>query len=217
MALEEAVYETTFRYFHILSGITWIGLLYFFNLVNLPLLKFDMKKPFDVNLAEKATANITLKTLWWFRYGALFTVLFGLLLIESKRQQFGGIGAYFIDNGYAGYFILVGAILGLIMAFNVWFIIWPNQQVILSNNKKIAEGASEEEKAKLAAENAPRAKNAVLASRFNTWASVPMLFGMVFGAHGGFGGSDLSSFYGPLAILAAVMVIMIVMSVRKQD
>ncbi len=215
MGLADPTYETLFRYFHILAGITWIGLLYFFNLVNLPLLKFDMKKPFDVDMAEKATANIALKTLWWFRYGALFTVLFGLILIEVRRMQFGSMGGYFFEQGPAGYLILLGVVLGLIMAYNVWFIIWPAQQVILGNNKKIADGASDEEKSKLQAENGPRLKNAVMASRFNTWASIPMLFGMVFGAHGAGIGSDWGAFMGPLAILGVVLVVMIIMSNRK--
>src|SRR5689334_2141694 len=72
--------DTVFRYLHILSGITWIGMLYFFNLVNLPLLKIQLKKPYDVNMAEKAAAPIIAKTLFFFRWGAAFTVLFGLIL-----------------------------------------------------------------------------------------------------------------------------------------
>lgn len=203
--------ETLFRYFHILSGITWIGLLYFFNLVNLPLLKFDLKKPYSVDMGEKATANITLKTLFWFRYGALFTVIFGLLLMEVKRAQFGSMGDYFFNNGAPGYFILVGIVLALVMAVNVWFIIWPQQQVILANNKAIAEGAANKDE--LAADNGPRVKKAVMASRFNTWASIPMLFGMVFGAHGG--GADIGTFSGPLIVLAVVLALMVLYSKQK--
>src|ERR1041385_8855405 len=73
--------ETIIRYLHVLSGIIWIGMLYFFNLVNLPLLKFQMKKPYDANMAEKVTAHITIKTLFWFRWGAASTVLFGIIWI----------------------------------------------------------------------------------------------------------------------------------------
>ncbi len=182
MALAE--HDTLFRFFHILAGITWIGLLYFFNLVNLPLLKFDLKKPYEVNMAEKATPHITLKTLFWFRWAAAFTFFLGLLLIGSAAERYDGLGAYFLDQGFAGYMILVGVIFGSIMAFNVWFIIWPNQQKILTNNKTIAGGADEETKKRLGDANAPLLKNAVFASRMNTWLSIPMLFGMVFGAHG---------------------------------
>ncbi len=214
MAFTDLAYESLFRYLHILSGITWIGLLYFFNLVNLPLLKFPLKKPFDVAMGEKATANITLKTLFWFRWGAMFTFLFGLILIYIKGTQFGSHSGYFFDNGPAGYLILMGVLLGIVMWFNVWFIIWPNQQVILSNNKAIAAGASDADKAKMTAENGPRVKNAVMASRFNTWASVPMLFGMVFGAHGA-GSSDWSSYMMPLAFLAVILLAMMYFSNKK--
>lgn len=207
-----ADYDALWRYFHILAGITWIGLLYFFNLVNLPLLKFDMKKPFDVEMTEKASMHITLKTLWWFRWGAAFTVLFGLLLIESQRWEHGGLAPYFLERGFAGYFILVGVVFGLIMAYNVWFIIWPNQQVIMKNNKAIAATSDEEETKRLQAENAPRAKTAVLASRMNTWLSVPMLFGMIMGAHG-FEGNlgdsvEAQVMTGVLIVLLAVMYFM---------
>lgn len=206
MALAD--YETLFRFFHVLAGITWIGLLYFFNLVNLPLLKFDMKKPFSVDMGEKATANITLKTLWWFRYGALFTVLFGLILFEAKRSTSDDISLVWSDPQL--YTIMIAMTLGIIMAINVWFIIWPAQQVILGNNKKIAEGGDAEA---LGAENAPLVKKAVLASRANTWMSIPMLFGMVYGAHGPSNMGDMSS---PLIVLGVVLVAMYIMSKPKK-
>lgn len=222
MAFADPVNETLFRYLHILSGITWIGLLYFFNLVNLPLLKFPLKKPFDVDMGEKAPANIALKTLFWFRWGAMFTFLFGLLLVYIKAQQgidageWAGHAGYFLENGVAGHLILLGVILGTVMWFNVWFIIWPNQQVIMTNNKKTAAGVSDDEKSAMAAENGPRMKNAVLASRFNTWASIPMLFGMVFGAHGGFARTDgWDALRMPLLALAVILLLMVYLSNKK--
>ncbi len=210
MALDD--YATLFRYLHILAGITWIGLLYFFNLVNLPLLKFDLKKPFEVNMGEKASPNITLKTLFWFRWAAMFTFIFGLILIEVGRMGVGSMGAYFMDT-VGGNMLLLGVILGITMWFNVWFLIWPNQQKILTNNKKIAAGASDADKKAMEAENAkalPIAKNA---SRYNTWASVPMLFGMVFGAHPG--GSAWGDYVVPLVVLAALLGLMVVYSNKK--
>jgi uncharacterized membrane protein len=203
MALAE--HDTLFRFFHVLSGITWIGLLYFFNLVNLPLLKFDMKKPFSVNMTEKATMHITLKTLFWFRWGAAFTFIFGLLLIGSRSEMLGGMGNLFNMSTFAGQMISVGVLFGTIMAFNVWFIIWPAQQKIMKNNKAIAEGG---DKDKLGAENAPLVKNAVFASRMNTWMSVPMLFGMIFGAHGqgdSFNWGNNALYLGIMVLLLAVM------------
>jgi uncharacterized membrane protein len=184
------LYGTLYRYLHVLSGIVWIGMLYFFNLANLPLLKFDLKKPFDVKMAEKANAHLTAKSLFWFRWGALSTVVFGLLLLHFEALKRGGgsrpaYSDFFFNSGPNGYMIFGGIVLGLIMAFNVWAVIWPNQKVILANNVKIAAGVTDDEKKTLEAANAPRVKTAVMASRINTWLSVPMLAGMVFGAHGG--------------------------------
>lgn len=211
-------YDPLFRYFHILSGITWIGLLYFFNFVNLPLLKFDLKKPYAANMAEKASAHITIKALFFFRWGAFFTLLFGLLLVHVAAVRFGGG-----DADYAGYFerpfagpmIGMGILLALVMFINVWFVIWPNQQVILGNNKRIADGATPEDKARMEQENAPRLKNAVLASRANTWLSVPMLFGMVYGAHGEFFDS-LADGLPHLAVLGLLLVIMGLLSQKRK-
>jgi uncharacterized membrane protein len=210
-------HDSLLRWLHIFSGITWIGMLYFFNLVNLPLLKFQLKKPYEFNMAEKATAHIAGKTLFWFRWGAAFTVLFGLLLIESKRQMYSdiglGLGDYFLDRGMAGYAILVGILFGLVMAFNVWFIIWPRQQKILANNKTIAASTDEAQKKALADANAPMVKEATLASRTNTWLSVPMLWGMITGAHGGTqGGQEMADFMVPLVALAVVLLLMMVYS-----
>lgn len=207
-------YDPLFRYFHILSGITWIGLLYFFNFVNLPLLKFELKKPYAVNMAEKTTPHITLKTLFFFRWGAFFTLLFGLLLIHTQSVEHGGYGTYFMERGFAGYMILMGALFALVMFINVWFVIWPNQQVILGNNKKIAEGVSPEEKTRMEQENAPRLKNAVLASRTNTWLSVPMLFGMVYGAHGRENG--VADNLPALAVLGILLVVMVLLSQKRK-
>lgn len=200
--------ETVIRFLHILSGLVWIGMLYFFNLVNLPLLKIQLKKPYEVNMAEKASAPIIAKTLFWFRWGAAFTVLFGLLLIEVERQELGSLVTYFFDSGMGGYAILMGVLFGLVMAFNVWFVIWPRQQKILANNKAIAASSDEAEKKRLGDVNAPLVKEAVLASRTNTWLSVPMLWGMVFGAHG-YTGTTVWDWAVPLSVLAALLLLMV--------
>ena len=215
MALAD--HDTILRWLHVLSGITWIGMLYFFNLVNLPLLKFQLKKPYEANMAEKATGPIIVKTLFWFRWGAFFTVLFGLLLIGSAAESYGdaglSLGDYFLDSGIQGYAILMGILFGLVMAFNVWFVIWPRQQKILANNKAIAGSTDEAQKKTLADANAPLVKEATLASRTNTWLSIPMLWGMVFGAHGGtLGGSELADFMVPLSVLALVLLAAILYS-----
>jgi uncharacterized membrane protein len=202
-------HETSMRFLHILSGITWIGMLYFFNLVNLPLLKLQLKKPYEVNMAEKASAHITLKTLFFFRWGAAFTLLFGLLLVGAKSEEMGGLSAYFMDNGMPGYAVLMGVLFGLVMFFNVWFVIWPRQQKILTNNKAIAGSSDDAEKKRLGDLNAPMVKEAVMASRINTWLSVPMLWGMVFGAHGAsYGTAWGRAWWFPVAILLALLLLM---------
>ncbi len=199
--------ETTIRFLHILAGIVWIGMLYFFNLVNLPLLKMQLKKPFEANMAEKATAHITIKTLFWFRWGALFTVLFGVILLYIEQANYkaaletGGIGAYPV------YAIGMGGALALVMAFNVWFVIWPRQQKILANNKTAGATTDEAEKKRLADANAPLVKTAILASRMNTWFSVPMLWGMVFGAHGATF-LTVNQWYFAVAVLGVILALM---------
>ncbi len=215
MALAD--HETLYRYFHVLAGIIWIGLLYFFNLVNLPLLKFNLKKPFTVDMAEKASLHITMKTLFWFRWGAAFTFIFGLLLIGSKMETFaastGNSMDYFFGQGFAGLMIAMGVLFGTIMAYNVWFIIWPAQQIILKNNKDIAAGKGD--KSAMQKQNAPLVKKAVFASRMNTWLSVPMLFGMIFGAHGSSESLTAGSNLMYLGMLVVLLLVMYFMSIRK--
>jgi uncharacterized membrane protein len=206
--------DTTLRFLHVLSGIVWIGMLYFFNLVNLPLLKFQLNKPFAAKMDDKASMHVISKTLFWFRWGAASTVLFGLLLLGNAMQLYKDAAAtkghsvlqfYFMDRYLQGYAILMGILLALVMAFNVWFIIWPRQQKILGNNKRIAEPTiTEEEKAKLTGENAPLAKTATRASRTNTWLSIPMLWGMLFGAHG-HAGTTLRDWAFPVVLLVVVL------------
>ncbi|MEA3190053.1 MAG: hypothetical protein QOD77_635 [Thermoplasmata archaeon] len=201
--------ESMFRFLHILSGIVWIGMLYFFNLVNLPLLKFPLTRPVAAKMDEKVNLHVVTKTLFWFRWGAAFTLLFGLILLEIERQTFpGGLKGYFLENGMQGHAILMGGLFALVMFFNVWFVIWPRQKKILANNLRLAGTVTDEEKARLAAENAPLVKTATLASRTNTWLSVPMLWGMVMGAHGYPVGNDLRSWLIPILILAAVLLMM---------
>ncbi|MFA5944884.1 MAG: hypothetical protein WC876_10505 [Candidatus Thermoplasmatota archaeon] len=204
--------ETVVRFLHILAGITWIGMLYFFNLVNLPLLKLQLKKPYEANMAEKASAHIIIKTLFFFRWGALFTLLFGALLLGVEAEEYSEAGLsfmdYFLDSGMNGYAIGLGVLLALVMFFNVWFVIWPRQQKILGNNKTIAASSDDAEKKRLGDLNAPMVKEAVLASRINTWLSVPMLWGMVFGAHGYGGDSTMRGWLFPIAVLVVVLALM---------
>ncbi len=145
------------RWLHVISGVMWIGLLWYFNFVQIPSMPKipDEQKP----AIGKVIAPMAL---FWFRWAALSTVVTGLLLAGMN----GYIGALLT---FARPFtaIAIGMWLGLIMAFNVWFIIWPNQ-------KKALGMVAVEPDAK-----AKAARMAMLTSRFNTMFSIPMLYCMV--------------------------------------
>jgi len=143
------------RYFHVLAGIVWIGLLYYFNFVQVPSLggvtpetKADIFK----------AGSIVRRALFWFRMGAHATLLFGLILFAKL-----GAGA--------GVEIMIGATFAIIMWFNVTFIIWPNQKKVIGMVEASAD------------EKAAAGKTALMASRINTLLSIPMLFLMFSSAH----------------------------------
>ena len=123
----ESALQAIFRWFHVLAGITWIGHLYFFNFVNLP---------FQGGLAKelKPTVNppLVLRALYFFRWGAMWTFLFGIALFALVYWPMGG-NLFTPEGGMSerGMWVLFGGLLGTIMWFNVWFVIWPRQQKIL--------------------------------------------------------------------------------------
>jgi uncharacterized membrane protein len=146
------------RWLHVLSGVMWIGLLWYFNFVQTP----SMPKIEPVEHRAAVTKVIAPNALFWFRYGALATVVTGLLLAWQNGYI---LQALTLQKGTIA--IGLGMWLALIMAFNVWFIIWPNQQKALG----LVE-ASPDAKAKAA-------RLAGLTSRINTMLSIPMLYCMV--------------------------------------
>ena len=146
------------RWLHVLSGVMWIGLLWYLNFVQVP----TMPKIQPVESRTAITKFIAPNVLWWFRYGALATVVTGLLLAWMNGYI---VEALTLRPGFI--MIGVGMWMALIMAFNVWFIIWPNQQKILGLVEATAE------------EKAKAAPVALYASRFNTMFSVGMLYCMV--------------------------------------
>ena len=152
------------RWLHILSGVMWIGLLWYFNFVQIPSMPKipDEQKP-------AVSKVIAPEALFWFRWSALSTVITGLLLAAMNGYIGQALG---LSRPFHG--IGIGMWLALIMAFNVWFIIWPNQKKAL--------GIVTVE----AAEKAKAARLAMLTSRFNTMASIPMLYCMAAQSHGGF-------------------------------
>ena len=151
-----------FRWLHVISGVMWIGLLWYFNFVQIP----SMPKIPD---AEKpaVTKVIAPTALFWFRWAALSTAVTGLILAWLNGYIADALMLGINVGGGKATAIGIGMWLGLIMAYNVWFIIWPNQQKLLG----LVEATPDEKKA--------AAKPAAMASRFNTMSSIPMLYFMV--------------------------------------
>ena len=160
---EAGYWETWLRFFHILAGILWIGLLYYFNFVQIPTMP---KVPAE--LKPGVTKHIAPVALFWFRWAALATVVIGLLLAEAKQ---GGYVARALSLQESHRTIGIGMWLGIIMAANVWFIIWPNQKRALG-----IVPAADDVKARSGVV-------AMMASRTNLILSIPMLYCMVAYAH----------------------------------
>lgn len=173
------------RFSHILFGICWIGLLYYFNFVQTEYIKVG-EAAAKVDVLSKLAPN----ALWWFRWAAMFTFLTGLILLGLK-----GAGLT-VDIG-------VGAILATLMFLNVWLIIWPNQKIVVGSNQQVAAGGKADPAA------AAAGPKAALASRTNTMFSVPMLLFMVSSAHLPHGSllgdsANMLPFLVALAIIAAL-------------
>jgi uncharacterized membrane protein len=164
------IYLAILRYIHVGAGIIWIGLLYYFNFVQVPSFA-RMEAPARSN----AVMVLVPTALAWFRYAALVTWLGGGVWMLSRG----------FDVGWSGYIsspafksVLVGAILGTIMFLNVWLIIWPNQRRIIAATAATVRSQTP------APPQQPRwTRTAFLASRLNTALSIPMLFFMIASAH----------------------------------
>jgi len=159
---------------HVMAGVTWIGLLYYFNFVQVPALAAAAKDEGGPGGAG-ITKYVAPRALWWFRWGAVVTWLSG----AAALYRFGILGDAFMLGLNAGapanaYLIGVGAWLGTIMIFNVWVLIWPNQKKILG----LVEASADE--------IAKARRVAFVASRTNTLLSIPMLMSMVGYGHAGF-------------------------------
>jgi uncharacterized membrane protein len=150
------------RWVHFLAGITWIGLLYFFNLINAAFLKSLDGPTKNVVIPKLMPAALN-----WFRHGATITVLAGIILYFYLYSQ-GGTGAIALG---------IGGLLGIIMMANVHAIIWPNQKKIIAAVSAAAQGTP------APAEMAQWGRTALLASRVNFMLSIPMLFFMGAGSH----------------------------------
>jgi uncharacterized membrane protein len=167
------------RWGHFLAGITWIGLLYYFNFV-----QTEYFKEAEGDARVDAFSKLVPRALWWFRWGAMFTFLTGVVMLGTRGA---GVTAD----------ITVGAVLGTLMFLNVWLIIWPNQRIIIASNQAVAGGGEADPAA------AGAAPKAGLASRTNTLMSLPMLYFMGSSAH--FSSGSIAS--NTMAIIAALVII----------
>ena len=165
---DRAWWSFLFRWLHVMSGIMWIGLLWYLNFVQVPNMPNipDDQKP-------AITGVIAPAVLWYFRWAAMATLATGLIVAILNHYTLDGLGLGIFDFG-ASTPIGIGMWLGIMMWFNVWFVIWPNQKRALG----IVEASADEK--------AAAARTALLFSRINTMLSIPMLFCMVAMQSGGF-------------------------------
>ena len=153
--------EMLLRWGHFMAGVAWIGLLYYFNFV-----QTEYFKEADGDAKSDAIQKLVPRALWWFRWGAMFTVLTGL-------------GIFAVRGGGMSMDIYVGALMGIFMFLNVWLIIWPNQKIVIASADHVAKRKGNKPLPKAADALA----QAGLASRTNTLFSIPMLFFMGASAH----------------------------------
>lgn len=172
-----------FRWGHVLFGIAWIGMLYYFNFVQ----GAYFKEATPEGLAD-GKAKLAPRALWWFRWGAMFTFLTGVVLLVGVMQQ-----------SVLNDLIVVGGVLGTLMFLNVWLVIWPNQKIALG----IVQGG----------DAAAAGAKALLASRTNVMFSGPMVYMMLASPHLGYNANHILSaggggagLYIALALIAALEV-----------
>jgi uncharacterized membrane protein len=160
------------RWLHFLAGITWIGMLYYFNFVQTPFFA-TAEAPVRTGMVAGGLVD---RALWWFRWGAMITFITGwLYLLHLAFARYGGIGGFFADA--YGFKIIYGGLLGTVMWFNVWFVIWPAQQIVMRSAQQVKGGGQ------AIPEAATRGQRAGFASRTNTLLSIPMLFFMGAASH----------------------------------
>ncbi len=161
-------WEFILRYVHFLAGVVWIGVLWYFNLIQTPFFATEL----GGQAKSAMTRGLVPKALWWFRWGAMFTFITGWLIVLMKLHGGAALGDPYMT------LILTGGAMGTIMWFNVWFIIWPAQRDFVIKSAEIATQGGE------AVPGTPeKAALASRASRTNTLFSIPMLFFMGAASH----------------------------------
>ena len=163
------------RWVHVICGVMWIGLLWYFNFVSAPTMP-----TIPTELRPALGKYITPAALFWFRWAAMGTIVFGILLAGINRYIVQAFTLDIVDPAGAfqttAYLMIgIGMWLGTIMWFNVWFIIWPNQQKALNIANRYPDLAADQK--------AKAGRTAMLTSRVNTMLSIPMLFCMAAATH----------------------------------
>lgn len=166
--------EFLWRWAHVLVGIVWIGLLYYFNFVQVPAFA-----ELDAGARNQATDKLASRALWWFRWAAVATLVTGILILLAQRDGGGGSLLFASDywRTYAGISISTGILLALTMFANVWLVIWPNQKKVIANARNVLAGGEADPAA------AAAGRKALMASRQNAIFSFTMLFFMVGTSH----------------------------------
>jgi uncharacterized membrane protein len=180
-----------FRWIHFLAGITWIGILYYFNFVQTPFFA-ETEAPVRTGAIQKLVP----RALWWFRWSAMVTFLAGLLMYLMRLGEM-GTGLFFTSS--YGVIISLGGLIGTLMFLNVWLVIWPNQQIVIASTNQVATGGQ----ALPAAAGA--ARRAGLTSRTNVVFSIPMLFFMGAASH-------YPSLIGPNAALTVFWILALIIT-----
>jgi uncharacterized membrane protein len=192
------------RWAHVLAGITWIGLLYYFNFVQVPSFA-----EMDAAARNNAIDKLASRALWWFRWAAVATLLTGLLILIVQNDTPGGKSELFSGDYFKsvkGMAISTGILLAVTMFLNVWLVIWPNQKKVIANARNVQAGGEADPAA------AAAGRKAALATRQNTIYTFTMLLFMVGAAHffagGGFkaspSGSDRAIYWAIVVVIWAL-------------
>ncbi|MEI7547447.1 MAG: antitermination protein NusG [Actinomycetota bacterium] len=187
---------------HILAGITWIGLLYFFNLVQVPAYAAFGDEGRARNIAID---KVSRRALWWFRWAAVSTFVMGIFITIAEKGFYekNSLGVSFAKTAN-GLIISLGMLLGIIMMLNVWGVIWRNQKVVLANAANVLAGGEPNPDSPAAA------RRAVMASRQNFVFSFGMLFCMVAASHDVYkGGTDVAVSSGHVGLFWGVSIVVI--------
>ena len=185
--------DMIFAWMHFLAGITWIGILYYFNVVQVP---FMGEAPAE---AKPGVLRMLLpRAMWWFRWGAVATLLSGFLILGWKIHMAQSMAIMKTSWGVG---ISLGATLGTVMFLNVWLIIWPKQKIVIASANAVAGGGQADPRA------ADAGARAFLASRTNFLFSIPMLFFMGNHRITFFSGEPAMSIGAPLGICTALIIL----------